>query len=50
MEGIVHSLIEVLSKNLRGGTEEHEKPVRIACVPTDIRTENPQDTNLERYL
>jgi hypothetical protein len=45
-----HSLIEVLYQNFSGGAEEnHEKPFRIAHVPTDILTEDLRDT-IERYL
>jgi hypothetical protein len=42
--------IEILSLNLSEGTEEnHEKPVRIAGVPAEIRTDHIPNKRLERY-
>jgi hypothetical protein len=50
LEGRDFGPTELLYRVLPGGTEEgNRKPVRIACVPTEIRTENLSYTSLERY-
>jgi hypothetical protein len=42
---------EVLSWHLpRGTTENHQNPMRIADIPAEIRSEDLQKTNPERYL
>jgi hypothetical protein len=40
LEGNGGRLIEVISLNLSGGTEENKNYVRIAGVPGEIRTDN----------
>jgi hypothetical protein len=46
----VTSLLKELSRHSPRGIEKiNEKPVRIAGVPTDIRTEHLPNTSLERY-
>jgi hypothetical protein len=50
-EGILYSLIKILSQNLSGEAEEkQEKPVRIDYTQTDSLTEDLRDTTLERYI
>jgi hypothetical protein len=50
MEGSDRELIEVLCWYMPGGTEkDDENSLRIACVPTEIRTENHLNTSLKRY-
>jgi hypothetical protein len=50
LEGGGSSLIEALSRHLPGGTEgDHDKPVRIACVPAEIRNYCLRSTGLEIY-
>jgi hypothetical protein len=42
-------ITEVLSRNLPGGTENNENPVRIATDPPENRTELLPNTSLESY-
>jgi hypothetical protein len=43
-------LIEVISQHLPGGTEEnYEKPVSVACVSAEIRSEHLRNTRVEPY-
>jgi hypothetical protein len=47
MEGSTRGVIEVVSRNLRGGTEEnHEKYGRIGGVPAEIQTDNLANTSV----
>jgi hypothetical protein len=50
LEGVGRGLIDVLSQNLLGWTEEHhENPCRISDIPTDIRTGRLPNTSLVLY-
>jgi hypothetical protein len=50
-EAVIHGLLEVLKRNLLGGTEEyHEKPqFGIAGFPVEIQTECRSNTSQDRY-
>jgi hypothetical protein len=48
VEAIGQGLTEVTAQNLPGGTEDTTKTsVRVAGVPTQIRTKHPQNEKLE---
>jgi hypothetical protein len=49
LEGSGHGLIEVLFRNLPGGTEENHENLRIAGVSDYIPTEHSLNVNLELY-
>lgn len=50
LEGRVRDVIVLLFQNLSAGTDvSHEKPVRIAAVPAETRTEDLPNTGPERY-
>jgi hypothetical protein len=51
LEGVGRSLIEVLSQYLSRGTKEDHKEshVKLDGVSAAIRTNDPPNTNLERY-
>jgi hypothetical protein len=51
LEGNGPDLLEILSRNLPGGSEEdHENfPVRMADSTSEIQNEILQNTNLKRY-
>jgi hypothetical protein len=43
-------LIEVLSEHFRGWSEKnHEISVKICGIVAEIRTDEPSNTNIERY-
>jgi hypothetical protein len=48
LEGSGHDVIELISRNLPGSTEENrgKSLVRIVCVPVDIRTQHLQNTSV----
>jgi hypothetical protein len=50
-EGSGRGLIEVLPRDLPGGTKEnHKKPVRIAGVPVKIRTKRLPNISLDQWF
>jgi hypothetical protein len=48
-KGRAHGLIEVLSRNLAGGTGKTTKNLRIASVPAGIPTDHLKNINPEHY-
>jgi hypothetical protein len=51
LEGSVHGQMEVLCRNLRGGTDRnHEKHVKIDGIVAEMRTKHLPNASLEQYL